>query len=37
VFGCGLAWLRECSDSVYPGMVVHGVFNAIALLVAVST
>jgi membrane protease YdiL (CAAX protease family) len=37
VFGCGLAWLRECSDSVYPGMVVHGAFNAIALLVAVST
>ena len=23
VFGCGLAWLRERSDSVYPGMVVH--------------
>ena len=37
VFGCGLAWLRERSDSVYPGMVVHGIFNAIALIVAVST
>jgi membrane protease YdiL (CAAX protease family) len=37
VFGCGLAWLRERSDSVYPGMVVHGIFNAVALIVAVST
>jgi CAAX protease family protein len=37
VFGCGLAWLREQSDSVYPGMVVHGAFNAVALIVAVST
>ena len=37
VFGCGLAWLRERSDSVYPGMAVHAAFNAIALVVAVST
>jgi len=35
VFGCGLAWLRERSDSVYPGMVVHASFNAIALIAAV--
>jgi membrane protease YdiL (CAAX protease family) len=37
VFGCGLAWLRERSGSVYPGMVVHGLFNAIALIAAVTT
>jgi membrane protease YdiL (CAAX protease family) len=37
VFGCGLAFLRERSGSVYPGMVVHGMFNAIALVVAVTT
>jgi uncharacterized protein len=37
VFGCGLAYLRERSDSVYPGMVVHGTFNAIALIAAVTT
>lgn len=37
VFGCGLAWLRERSDSVYPGMVVHASFNAIALVAAVLT
>jgi CAAX protease family protein len=37
VFGAGLALLRERTDSVYPGIVVHGVFNAIALVVAVTT
>jgi membrane protease YdiL (CAAX protease family) len=37
VFGCGLAWLRERSGSVYPGMAVHATFNAVALIVAVST
>jgi membrane protease YdiL (CAAX protease family) len=37
VFGCGLAWLRERSDSVYPGMAVHATFNAIALIAAVLT
>jgi membrane protease YdiL (CAAX protease family) len=36
-FGAGLAWIRARSDSVYPGMVLHAVFNAIALVVAVST
>jgi membrane protease YdiL (CAAX protease family) len=35
-FGIGLAYLRSRVDSVYPGMVVHGLFNAIALTVAVS-
>ena len=34
-FGAGLAYLRSRVDSVYPGMVVHGVFNALALTVAV--
>jgi CAAX protease family protein len=37
VFGSGLAFLRQQTDSVYPGMVVHGIFNAVALIVAVST
>jgi membrane protease YdiL (CAAX protease family) len=35
-FGCGVAYLRSRVDSVYPGMIVHGLFNAIALTVAVS-
>ena len=34
--GAGLAYLRSRVDSVYPGMIVHGTFNAIALSVAVS-
>ncbi len=36
LFGCLLAWLRARTDSVYPGMVVHGTFNAIALIAAVT-
>jgi membrane protease YdiL (CAAX protease family) len=35
-FGIGLAYLRSRADSVYPGMIVHGLFNAIALAVAVA-
>ena len=35
-FGTGLAYLRSRVDSVYPGMIVHGLFNATALIVAVS-
>ena len=35
-FGAGLAYLRSKVDSVYPGMIVHGLFNATALAVAVS-
>jgi membrane protease YdiL (CAAX protease family) len=35
-FGMGLAYLRSRVDSVYPGMIVHGLFNATALIVAVS-
>jgi membrane protease YdiL (CAAX protease family) len=35
-FGMGLAYLRSRVNSVFPGMVVHGLFNAVALTVAVS-
>jgi membrane protease YdiL (CAAX protease family) len=35
-FGAMLAYLRSRVDSVYPGMVVHAVFNAIALVLAVA-
>ncbi|HEX9378173.1 MAG TPA: type II CAAX endopeptidase family protein [Gaiellaceae bacterium] len=35
-FGIGLAYLRSRVDSVYPGMIVHGLFNAIAITVAVA-
>ena len=35
-FGFGLAYLRSRVDSVYPGMIVHGLFNAVALTVAVA-
>jgi uncharacterized protein len=34
-FGIGLAYLRSRVDSVYPGMIVHGLFNALALTFAV--
>jgi uncharacterized protein len=37
VFGAGLALIRARSNSVYPGMIVHGTFNAIALIVSVTT
>jgi membrane protease YdiL (CAAX protease family) len=36
VFGIGLGWLRSRVDSVYPGMAVHGVFNGLALILAVT-
>ena len=36
VFGAGLALLRARTDSVYPGMVVHALFNAIALILSVT-
>jgi membrane protease YdiL (CAAX protease family) len=36
-FGVGLAYIRLRQDSVVPGMVLHGLFNAIALAIAVST
>jgi membrane protease YdiL (CAAX protease family) len=34
-FGIGLAWLRDRTDSVVPGMCVHALFNAAALLLIV--
>jgi uncharacterized protein len=34
-FGTALAWLRDRTDSVIPGMFVHGLFNGAALAVAV--
>ena len=36
VFGCILAWIRSRTGSVFPGMVVHGTFNLVALVVAVT-
>src|SRR5919201_3211094 len=36
-FGIGLAYLRARTASVYPGIVLHVFFNALALTVAVST
>jgi hypothetical protein len=35
VFGAALAWIRSSTDSVFPGVVLHGTFNLIALVVAV--
>jgi membrane protease YdiL (CAAX protease family) len=35
-FGMALAWLRWKTDSVVPGMITHGLFNAIALIAAVT-
>jgi membrane protease YdiL (CAAX protease family) len=32
-FGIGLAWLRGRTGSVYPGIVLHALFNAVAVLV----
>jgi membrane protease YdiL (CAAX protease family) len=37
LFGCALAWLRSKTTSVYPGMLLHATFNAIALVAAVTT
>lgn len=37
VFGIGLAYLRERSDSVVPGMIVHGLYNGLALALAFTT
>jgi membrane protease YdiL (CAAX protease family) len=35
--GVGLAYLRARTDSLYPCFIVHGMFNAIALTLAVTT
>lgn len=34
-FGIGLAWLRDRTESVIPGMLVHALFNGTALAAAV--
>jgi membrane protease YdiL (CAAX protease family) len=34
--GSGLAYLRSRIDSVYPGIIVHGLFNGVALILAVA-
>lgn len=31
-FGIGLAWIREITDSVYPAIALHAIFNAVAML-----
>ena len=36
-FGMLLSWLRAKTDSVIPGMIVHALFNSIALVAAVTT
>ena len=36
IFGCALGWLREQTASVYPGMLLHSLFNLIALVAAVT-
>jgi membrane protease YdiL (CAAX protease family) len=36
IFGTGLAYLRSRTDSVYPGMILHMLFNGLALLLAVT-
>lgn len=33
--GAGLAWLRSKTDSVYPGMATHALFNGIAVLAVI--
>jgi len=35
-FGIGLAWLRDRTQSVVPGMIVHGLFNGLALAAVVA-
>jgi len=36
IFGITLGWLRWQTGSVYPGMIVHSIFNAAALAAAVA-
>jgi len=37
IFGAILAWLRFKTESLYPSVILHGVFNGVALIAAVST
>ncbi len=36
-FGAGLAYIRARTDSLYPAFAVHAAFNALALILAVTT
>jgi membrane protease YdiL (CAAX protease family) len=36
IFGTGLAFLRSRTNSIYPGMILHALFNGVALIVAVT-
>jgi membrane protease YdiL (CAAX protease family) len=36
-FGVAVGWLRWKTGSVYPGMLLHGTFNALAVIVAVTS
>ena len=36
IFGVVVGWLRAKTDSVYPSMLLHGVFNGTALLLSVT-
>jgi membrane protease YdiL (CAAX protease family) len=36
LFGIALGWLRARTNSVYPGMLVHAAFNAVALILSVT-
>jgi membrane protease YdiL (CAAX protease family) len=35
-FGIVVGWLRVRTDSVYPGMLLHGTFNGVALVLSVT-
>jgi membrane protease YdiL (CAAX protease family) len=37
VFGCGLAFLRSRTDSIYPCMLLHATFNAFGLIVGIAS
>jgi membrane protease YdiL (CAAX protease family) len=34
--GLALGWLRSCTGSIYPGMLVHGFFNGAAILLTIT-
>ena len=36
LFGGVLAWMRSRTESVYPGMLLHALFNLVALVAAVT-
>ncbi len=36
IFGAILAWLRFKTESLYPTIILHGVFNGAALIAAVT-